>query len=207
LNGFHEGLVLHRLDTATRGLVLIARSKEVYDYFQEEQRLGRFIKTYHAQSTYIDILPPGYPPHNFTLETSISFNISSLFRPFWEGRKEVRPVTDDTNSYLKKRGTPHFYVSSVTYVRKNEDDYFNFVVTLQRGFRHQVRSHLCWSHYPIIGDSLYGGKQASHLHLIASNIQFYDYTSRELREYSLFEDGVDPFEESLYKENKRYEFK
>lgn len=192
----HEGFILHRLDTATRGLVLIARSIEVYNYFKEEQRLGRFIKTYHATSSWVDTLPPGYPPLDVALDIPGVTEITSSFRPYGKGRREVRPVTDESNRYIQDKGSGRIYSSSVTYLKKRDNNSVLFSVSLTKGFRHQVRNHLCWAHYPIIGDLLYGGEDADFLHLIASKIQFYDYESRQLREYSLCSDGIDPFEDA-----------
>ncbi len=86
LSESHEGLILHRLDTATRGLVLIARSKKVYDYFQEEQKLGMFNKIYHALTSQVDTLPPGYPPKNYLLDisdTTYTINCNSSAIPFF----------------------------------------------------------------------------------------------------------------------------
>ena len=40
--------LLHRIDTDTNGLLLIATSQSFYDYMIEEQQQGRFIKTYKA---------------------------------------------------------------------------------------------------------------------------------------------------------------
>ena len=38
--------LLHRLDTATDGLMVIATTQECYDFLTEEQREGRFIVTF-----------------------------------------------------------------------------------------------------------------------------------------------------------------
>ncbi len=40
LGDTHEGFTLHRLDTATRGLVMFARSPESYAVFHEMQKRG-----------------------------------------------------------------------------------------------------------------------------------------------------------------------
>lgn len=200
LEGSHEGLVLHRLDTATSGLVLIARSMKVYSYFQEEQRMGRFIKTYHALTSKVECLPPGYPPHDVALESVEKYEITSSFRPYGKGRREVRPVTDESNHFHKKGSSSYLYTSHITHIGEKEHGHHLFKVSLDKGFRHQVRSHLCWSHYPILGDALYGGNSSSYLHLIASSIQFYDYEHIQLREYSLDLDETTLFEEPLYKE-------
>ena len=47
--------LLHRLDTATDGLLLIAATQDFYDYMLCEQEEGRFIKYYKA-SCKLDML-------------------------------------------------------------------------------------------------------------------------------------------------------
>ena len=120
LEGTHEGLILHRLDTATSGLVLIARSMEVYSYFQEEQRMGRFIKTYYALTSKVDRLPPGYPPNNVALDRVEKYEITSSFRPYGKGRREVRPVTNESNHFHKKGSSSYLYTSRITHVKEME---------------------------------------------------------------------------------------
>lgn len=57
--------LLHRLDTATDGLLVIASNQECYDFLIKEQEEGRFYKTYTAEC---DIIPEnakelgGFPP-------------------------------------------------------------------------------------------------------------------------------------------------
>ncbi|NCB02076.1 MAG: RNA pseudouridine synthase [Spirochaetia bacterium] len=198
----HEGGVLHRLDNSTRGLVLIARTIDAYNYFKEEQKQGRFKKTYHALSTNDENEKLGYPSIEIDFQKENPIELHSSFRPYGRGRKEVRPVTEDSHIFNKRKSSPNAYTSLITYIGEQGHNKHLFVVTLTKGFRHQVRSHLAWASFPIIGDSLYGGKEHPLLHLIASKIQFYDYNNNQLREYSLFEDGINPFQEPLYKEKK-----
>ena len=75
--------LLHRLDTATSGLIIIAASKECYDYLQKEQEEEKIYKYYRAQCNVLNDLPE-----------KKEFEIKSYFRPFGPGRKEVRPVTE-----------------------------------------------------------------------------------------------------------------
>ncbi len=199
--GSHEGLILHRLDTATRGLVLIARNLEVFHYFQEEQKVSRLIKTYYALTTHTTETPLGYPPVPFNLIENKITQVSSSFCPYGKGRREVRPVTEQSKPNQIKKKTSSLYCSTIFHESENENSQHLFKVTLTKGFRHQVRSHLAWTSFPLIGDTLYGGEKSSLLHLVATKIQFYDYNTHTLKEYSLFSEGYNPFEESLYKEN------
>ena len=57
-----EGGVLHRLDTATSGLVVIARTKEAYASLQAIQKADLFFKEYHALSHSIS----GHNPFRFS---------------------------------------------------------------------------------------------------------------------------------------------
>ncbi len=58
-----EGGVLHRLDTATSGLVVIARTTEAYASLQAIQKADLFIKEYHALSqTYQETTLSAFPP-------------------------------------------------------------------------------------------------------------------------------------------------
>ena len=41
--------LIHRLDTVTDGLLVIASTQQAYDFFIEQQSLGKFIKFYSAE--------------------------------------------------------------------------------------------------------------------------------------------------------------
>ncbi len=61
-----KGGVVHRLDTATSGLVVIARTKEAYASLQAIQKADLFIKEYQALSqSYKPTLLPGFPPYPY----------------------------------------------------------------------------------------------------------------------------------------------
>ena len=81
--------LLHRLDTATSGLMMIAASQKCYDFLMKEQREGRIVKTYLAETE------PACS--ELFLREGQTITISSYFRPFGPGRKEVRPVPIDSN--------------------------------------------------------------------------------------------------------------
>jgi len=130
---FWEGGTVHRLDTATAGLVLFARNKAFMDHILSEQQAGRFLKTYRAVCTTGRSLP------------SAPFIISSYFRAYGPGRKMVKPETDALHA-----DSNVLYTTEVLCVEDNV-----FTVRIARGFRHQIRAHLAWKGFPIEGDSLY----------------------------------------------------
>ncbi|MFA6785512.1 MAG: pseudouridine synthase, partial [Sphaerochaeta sp.] len=92
-----EGGVLHRLDTATSGLVVVARTKDAYASLQSIQKADLFWKEYTALSSSFKEpeLPgfPAYPYENPYVCGGKEVTIGSLFRRYGENRREVRPVS------------------------------------------------------------------------------------------------------------------
>ena len=116
--------LLHRLDTVTSGLILIATTQEFYDFLQKEQKEGKFIKTYTAKSMYIKNNPEileGFPVCNYINQfelfnsktKDLNFCVESFFRPYGLGSKHVRPVTTESGmAALKKCGKRVFAITS-----------------------------------------------------------------------------------------------
>jgi 23S rRNA pseudouridine1911/1915/1917 synthase len=77
--------------------------------------------------------------------------IESYFRPYGPGKKLVRPVINDGKKHkeiaMDKGG---FYKTEITGIDGNV-----FTMRIRRGFRHQIRCHLCWIGFPILNDPLY----------------------------------------------------
>lgn len=168
----HEGGVLHRLDTDTCGLVLIARTPYAFATLRKAQSAGLFIKRYAALVS--DSPPPGgFPP----FEASPSGIIESRFRPFGEGRKSVRPVSDTSPAHIREKGTKRSYRTEVRELQRPPEGRRVLLCTIDEGFRHQIRCHLAWSSRPIVGDRLYGGADSNRLHLAALRMDFPDPSS------------------------------
>lgn len=135
-----EGGALHRLDTATAGLVLFAKNQLFYEMMKKLQEDSLFEKYYIAQ-TFENNSLKGY---DIEEKTDI-ITISSYFRPFGPKAKQVRATLDE------KKASPKILYK--TGVIRDEN---TFYCTIAKGFRHQIRAHLAWTGHPIIGDRLYG---------------------------------------------------
>ena len=177
--------LLHRLDTATSGLMIIAATQECYDFLQQEQKEGRIIKTYLAECRLcISVLrqaqEPQYPGKSFTIQ--------SYFRPFGPGRKEVRPVTADSNkAALDKVEKKVLYTTDI--LIKSIDNSKKTVLVeckITNGYRHQIRCHLVWIGLPLINDAVYNPetnkKSTEQMHFCASKIEF-EYPRGDLNSY------------------------
>ena len=182
--------LLHRLDTATSGLMIIAATQECYDFLQNEQRHGGMIKTYTAECELCnDVHNDEWPPVVPELVEGSSFTIQSYFRAYGLGRKEVRPVTNDSNkAALQKVEKPVLYTTQVQ-IKKIDKNKNTALVecTITNGYRHQIRCHLAWYGLPIINDVVYNPqaknkKSTEQMHFCATKIQF-EYPEGDLNSY------------------------
>ena len=184
-----EGGLLHRLDTATRGLLLIARTQNAYNAFIRMQKDGGFIKYYCAYC---------YCPSIDSLKRiKVPAGIESRFRPFGTGSRAVKPVfANASKADLKKAGSKT-YRTEIRCVKnaarnpaaaaiKNTDFAQNgaggnvvcVLCRITEGFRHQVRAHLASCGLPVIGDELYNPFCMQHsdkntdMHFYACALEF-----------------------------------
>ena len=153
-----EGGTLHRLDTATSGLVVFARTQEMYDHLSRIQKQDRLEKTYRAKTVEDDRLKG----IDLDVRDNETTEIVSYFRSYGRNSKEVRPTQD-----IKRADTPVLYKTIAI-----KDRNF-FTCTITRGFRHQIRAHLAWIGFPIEGDAIYGtGMEGDTLMLDCFRVRF-----------------------------------
>ena len=170
-----EGGLVHRIDQDTAGLLLIARNQGFYDHIMACQEAGLFKKGYTARCQYLPSCPDllgGFPPPpnllGFPVTRSTGFMVESGFRPYGPGRKQVRPVTEQSGKFSQrkaggsKQGSSPLYSTELSITKTHGK---NFVVeaSITKGYRHQVRCHLAWCGLPIIGDPLYNPTKKSIL--------------------------------------------
>lgn len=168
-----HGLV-HRLDTDTCGFVLVAKTQRAMDFFLTIQKEGHLVKTYRAFCAGT----PGFAISSISQRSvlnTLPTSISSQFRAFGPGRKQVRPVFSEERYHDQNRTT---YTTTILSLRKsvhNGNECTEIACSLTAGFRHQVRVHLCTLGFPIIGDPLYNTDHRSPpMQLYADGIRFID---------------------------------
>jgi len=187
--------LMHRLDFETHGLALAAKNIKAFEFLKAAQDRDEFIKEYSAVcSGFADksfIAAPGFPPPPFSVGELLAEEpliaekplvIESYFRPFGPGRKQVRPVIEDGKKHrelAKDRGG--FYRTTITGKTGGV-----LTVRITRGFRHQIRCHLCWIGLPIQNDPLYpipSPPSSGTLALRAHALFFPDPSGGKPREY------------------------
>lgn len=167
-----EGGLVHRIDTSTSGLLLVAASQGFYDHIIAAQEKGLFVKGYRSES---DINAKnaqtlgGFPTLGKQAQKAADFlycdkslsalcglELSSFFRPFAKGKKEVRPVLQNSNSAaLKKIGSAEIYSTKIVAADFLGDGSLKVECKITNGYRHQVRCHLAWLGLPARGDRIY----------------------------------------------------
>ncbi len=152
----HEGGVLHRLDTPTSGLVLIAKNKGAFEFLRQKQKEDLFLKKYLVKSISKESNLPGFGDFPFKdPKNEKQIVIKSLFRHYGKGRSCVRPVLESSSSLIISKASNKYYETTVAF-EKEDDGIYYFICSLTNGFRHQIRVHMAWSGYPLVGDVLYG---------------------------------------------------
>ena len=142
-------MIVHRLDMATSGLLIIAKDKKTHQHLQAQ------FKNRSIRKKYIALLDGIVPEDEGTIELPLCPN--PLDRP--------RQMVDT------QYGKP-----AITYyqVLERTDKYTRIAFYPHTGRTHQLRVHAAHPsglHYPIIGDELYG-KKDKRLYLHAESIEF-----------------------------------
>lgn len=141
--GFHrrEPGLLHRLDTDTSGLVLVARDTECFDALRGATKAEQVVKRYLA-------LVEG--------EVAADGEVSFPLVPHRKDPKRVEAVTE----HVRLRAGTKTHAATTRYrVARRFEGFTLIEAELHAGYRHQVRVHLASVGHPLVGDALYRGPE------------------------------------------------
>lgn len=139
------GLV-HRLDRGTSGLVVVARTAEAFAALRRLFAAGGACKGYLAACAC----------GSGAGREGERVRIASRFAPFGVGRRMVRVVLpEESSGRLLRQAARETYATEAEISREGPGRAL-LAARIARGFRHQVRAHLAFLGYPILGDPLYG---------------------------------------------------
>ncbi len=176
VGGSDRGAV-HRLDRETSGLVVFARTQSAYEFLRGEFSKAQVEKEYAA-------IVEG----RITRKGRINW-------PIGPDPKSAKRVRVYKNVREARRNRAQEALTTYTPLSDHRGEGPGVRRTLLRilirtGRRHQIRAHLAAIGHPIVGDRLYGGPEATRLHLHASRIQFrHPTTNRFLEVASPFSEG------------------
>ncbi|HHU92304.1 MAG TPA: RluA family pseudouridine synthase [Halanaerobiaceae bacterium] len=138
INGVKRPGIVHRLDKDTSGAIVVAKNDLSHRKLVEEFKERDVLKIYHT-------IVKGNLPHN---EGVIDAPIGR------DPRERKKMAVTDRNS---KEAISHFKVLD------RFENYTYLEVKLETGRTHQIRVHLSYLGYPILGDEKYGRSKKNKL--------------------------------------------
>ena len=131
---FFKPMPCHRLDRNTTGLILYAKSESSLNILLEK------FKNHEIEKHYIALVY-GIPPIDYKRAESYLFK---------DNKKSMVYISDTPKKgYVK-------IITSFSVLEKHSDNTSLLDVQIETGKTHQIRAHLAYMGYPIIGDGKYG---------------------------------------------------
>lgn len=130
-----RGGVAHRLDKGTSGALLVAKSEEYLNYLKKQFKNRLVEKSYLA-------LCGGITPKSGWIDAPLTRNTYSF------GQFKVGIDGKEASTYFER----------LEVYRKEERDYSFLKIIPKTGRTHQIRAHLNYLGYRLVGDKTYGGQ-------------------------------------------------
>lgn len=145
LGGDNRAGIVHRLDRATSGVILCAKSSEMLAFFQKQFSQRKVKKTYVA------IVDGHLKPEEAIIDMPIE-------------RNPQKPQSFRVGAGGRAARTHYKVTMSV-------NGYDMIDLTPTTGRTHQLRVHMRQLGHPIVGDYLYGGSEAKRMYLHAKSLE------------------------------------
>ncbi len=155
---------INRLDRNTSGIVLVAKNRKSAFFLSNQMKERKFGKIYVA-------LTEGIPPDEFFVETYMKRKNESVIE------RKICFKNEDGAEYSCTEG------KTKESFRKSNGDVFSLVELIPHtGRTHQLRVHMAYLGFPIVGDDLYGTDGDRHM-LHCRYLSFVHPETREKMEF------------------------
>lgn len=141
--------IVHRLDRGTSGVIILAKSDEAQKHLQKQFSQRKVKKTYIA-----------------LIEGAISPSEALVDIPII--RNSADPKRFKVSKYGKSAQTQYRMIKS--FMRSGKK-YSLVELSPKTGRTHQIRLHLRYMNFPIVGDDFYDGVKADRLYLHAEKLE------------------------------------
>lgn len=129
----------HRLDRNTTGLVLFAKNEQVLTVLLQKFKNHKIEKHYACHV------------YNIPRDTT-KMEVAYLFKDAKKSQVYISPTPK--KGYLK-------IITAYTILQKQENNTCMLDINLHTGRTHQIRAHMAYLGYPIIGDGKYGNNEVN----------------------------------------------
>lgn len=146
--------IVHRLDRATSGVIICTKNEDALKMLQEQFSNRKVTKKYIA------VIKSGLEPKEAVIDIPIARNKNNP--------KTFTPSSDGKSAQTKYK------------ITKSNADYSMVELTPRTGRTHQLRVHLKYTGFPIVGDDLYGGEEADRLYLHALSLKLKIPSGKEI---------------------------
>lgn len=164
--------IMHRLDRETSGIILFTKKREVNKAVSQMFLNHDFLKVYTSLSTYDEKLNHlknvNSDSKNFSLELTMNRISSKSQRGKWGFVPEEKGGLYSKTEFTVKT---EFLIG--------QKKVYQIESKLFTGRTHQIRFHLSYSGFPILGDELYGGIKDSRIMLHSSLFEFIHPVTKE----------------------------
>jgi len=143
-NDYDRAGIVHRLDRATSGVMICAKTKDSYKWLQSQFSQRKVIKVYYA-------IVSGH------------FDIKSAVIDL--------PIMRDQKNKSRFKVDSRGKASITQYTVISENPKYSLVELIPKtGRTHQLRVHLKYLKHPIVGDNFYDGEPSDRLYLHAAKL-------------------------------------
>ncbi|MBN1955826.1 MAG: RluA family pseudouridine synthase [Anaerolineae bacterium] len=133
VGGLERAGIVHRLDKDTSGVLLVAKEPETYAALQRQ------FKRRQVRKTYLALVEGSIQPREGVIEAPVGRHQRE--------RKQMAATRTGRPATTQYRALEHFPHHTLLEVRPHT------------GRTHQIRVHLSWLGYPVVGDRVYGNRR------------------------------------------------